>query len=211
MSGFDRVAKIYRWAEYLTFGRTLERCRFYFLRDLHDTQNALVLGDGDGRFTQRLLQTAPHVYLQAVDESATMLQLLQKRCAADESRLHICCADATTFIPSQPIDLVVTHFFLDCLSTEQVRLLAEGMHRSSMPGGRWLISEFDVAEGWRGLPHAMLVRFLYAAFRLVTGLHVQCLPKWRAALKEAGFVRDQSRSFHGGLLVSEIWLRREIL
>ena len=43
---FDRLARPYRWLEYATFGRTLERCRFHFLPALTSARRALVLGDG---------------------------------------------------------------------------------------------------------------------------------------------------------------------
>jgi hypothetical protein len=52
---FDRIARPYRWLEYLTLGRSLERAREVFLPLLKDRRQALILGDGDGRFTARLL------------------------------------------------------------------------------------------------------------------------------------------------------------
>ncbi len=45
---FNRLAQIYRWLEYLSFGPFLWRCRIRFLPDLAHCRRALVLGDGDG-------------------------------------------------------------------------------------------------------------------------------------------------------------------
>src|ERR1022692_1155772 len=78
-ASFDRVARPYRWMEFLTFGRSLERCRNHFLSQLAGRRGALVLGDGDGRFLARLLATNPSLYADAVDTSAAMLQLLEHR------------------------------------------------------------------------------------------------------------------------------------
>ena len=66
---FDRIARPYRWLEYLSLGRALERCRFHFLPRLRDCRRALVLGDGDGRFTAKLLDANPSVQVDAVDIS----------------------------------------------------------------------------------------------------------------------------------------------
>src|SRR6185437_1080687 len=53
---FDRLARVYRWMEWLSFGPYLSRCRRAFLPQLRDARRALVLGDGDGRFTAALLR-----------------------------------------------------------------------------------------------------------------------------------------------------------
>ncbi len=76
---FDRVARLYRVLEYLSFGPMLERCRFHHLPALAaaDCSRALILGDGDGRFLARLLAACPELSAQAVDASPAMLRLLQ--------------------------------------------------------------------------------------------------------------------------------------
>ena len=75
-ANFDPIAKPYRWMEYLTFVRSLERCRNHFVPQLRQCSNALVLGDGDGRFTARLLRVNAGVVMDAIDASAAMLRAL---------------------------------------------------------------------------------------------------------------------------------------
>jgi ubiquinone/menaquinone biosynthesis C-methylase UbiE len=128
MSGFDRLARPYRWMEYLSFGRALERCRFQFLPQLAHTQHALLLGDGDGRFAERLLRamvdhkalpttndpttsrTGPQCLASetwvsestrvvAVDGSEAMLALLRSRCAFANSLLATYVADLSQGLP----------------------------------------------------------------------------------------------------------------
>lgn len=43
-ANFDWIARPYRWMEYATFGRALERCRNRFLTELRDCRSALALG-----------------------------------------------------------------------------------------------------------------------------------------------------------------------
>ncbi len=123
---FDRLAPFYRWMEWFSFGPWLWRCRCAMLPLLGRGRQALVLGDGDGRFTARLLRAWPETEVDAVDASGAMLEALLRR--AGRERVRAFCADVRSWQPARPrYDLVVTHFFLDCLATGEVEALAERM------------------------------------------------------------------------------------
>ncbi|HEV2645221.1 MAG TPA: methyltransferase domain-containing protein [Acidobacteriaceae bacterium] len=206
---FDRIAPLYRWMEYLSFGKSLERCRNHFLPELADCGNALILGDGDGRFTARLLAAHTTLHAEAVDTSSTMLHLLQRRVEATvrsaSTRLRIHRADALTFTPQGPCDLIVTHFFLDCLTQSQLDTLANRLARHASPHALWLVSDFRIPTGLMHWPARIIVRGLYIAFRVMTGLDTVALPDHIASLSSAGFHRKNRRLSLGGLLVTELW------
>ncbi len=207
-ANFDRVARLYRPLEYLTLGRALERCRLHFLPDLSSRTHALVLGDGDGRFLAQLLRQNPLLYADAVDTSAAMLQILRTRYRPAQGRLRTHQLDALTFAATQPAipyDLVVTHFFLDCLAQPQVDALTSRIAPNLAPDALWIVSDFRIPTGPLALPARLLVRSLYLAFRILTGLRVTALPDHEAALARAGLVRiAQDRSF-AGILTTELW------
>jgi len=210
-ANFDAVARPYRWMEYLTFGRALEHARNHFLPQLTDRRNALVLGDGDGRFLARLLTTNPTLQADAVDTSPAMLrQLTRRACTAApnvQTRLLTHQTNALTFTPTQTCDLIVTHFFLDCLTQSELNLLATNLARYSAPKALWLISDFRIPTGPMRWPARALVRALYLAFRILTGLRTTTLPNHAAALTAAGFTRIDQRPSLAGLLTTEIWER----
>lgn len=204
---FDRLARVYRLLEMATFGSLLRRCRGTYLDELHSSRNALIIGDGDGRFTARLLEQNDVVLVDAVDVSRSMLLALIRNAGVHSGRVRTHHADARHWEPlNAPYDLVVTHFFLDCLTTEEVAALARRLRSHMTPSSRWLVSEFTVPDGWFGWIVAQpLVTVLYVAFWLVTGLRLFRLPDHRNALPQAGFtLKGWTRSL-GGLLVSEIW------
>ena len=211
-SGFDRLAKPYRWMEYLSFGKALERCRFRCLPDLGAAENALVLGDGDGRFAAHLLRAAPGCRLHAVDSSPAMLLALQERCGAAH-RVTTHCADLAQGLPAaihtESFDAVATHFFLDCLTTAEVDVLAERVRPLLRTNACWAVSEFDIPRGAMGLPSALIVRALYLSFRALTGLRTQRLPDYRSAMERHGFVCSTRVTSLGGLLLSELWKLQE--
>lgn len=210
LANFDRLARVYRSMELATFGPWLMRCRCAFLGELRTCRNALVLGDGDGRFTARLLRDNSTVAVWAVDASRAMLQALVRNAAAHRRRVRIHQADARQFqsvnLPCDRCDLIVTHFFLDCLTTAEVALLAQRLRGCVTPGARWVVSEFAIPENWFGrLVAQPLIAALYGAFRLLTGLRAGRLPNHRKALTQQGFRLTRERSWLGGLLVSELW------
>lgn len=207
---FDGLARLYRWMEYATFGPWLWRCRCFFLPALRGRRRALVLGDGDGRFTARLLAANSSIGVEAVDASASMLGALLRRAGRHGARVSTHCADVRCWqSDSPPYDLIVTHFFLDCLTTQEVRNLAERLRGSIEPSALWVVSEFAAPQNRFGRIVARpVISLLYAAFGLLTGLKVRTLPDHSAALRDAGFTLEQRRRWLGGLLVSELWSLR---
>ncbi|MDR3737282.1 MAG: class I SAM-dependent methyltransferase [Acidobacteriaceae bacterium] len=204
---FNRIARAYRWLEYAIFGHALERCRFHLLPLLAGRQHALVLGDGDGRFLHQLLLQNPALKADAVDSSAAMLHLLAARCGRRSVALH--CADALAFTPPCAVyDCIVSHFFLDCLSTEECAALVPRLAHYLPAGGLWIVSEFRVPRGMLRIPAALLIRMMYAGFRLLTGLRTQHLPAYEQALRSADFELAEEQTHLRGLLVSQVWRKR---
>jgi ubiquinone/menaquinone biosynthesis C-methylase UbiE len=204
---FNHLARIYRWMEWLTFGPFLQRCRTTFFSNLQQRRRGLVLGDGDGRFTSRLLRTNAHILVDAVDASESMLSQLATRASSNNRRVHTHFADARTFQPPHHrYDLIATHFFLDCLTTSEVKLLASRLRRHAAPNALWVVSEFAIPSNFYGRAIARpLISALYLAFRLLTRLRIRALPNHHVALAQAGWSLVHQQKRLGGLLISELW------
>ncbi len=204
---FDRLARVYRWMEVASFGPVLWRCRCHFLGELRECRNALMLGDGDGRFTARLLEINPKIEIDAVDASRAMLRALEARAGQESACVRTHCADVRVWEPAgQTYDLVVSHFFLDCLTTNEVAELARRLRPSLSPQALWLISEFAVPESrFGGLVAQPIVSGLYAAFRLLAGVRVRQLPNYAEAISKQGFRCERQKALLSGLLVTEVW------
>lgn len=202
---FNRIARPYRWLEYLTLGRALEHARFRFLPQIAAQRSALVLGDGDGRFLDRLLRHNSALVADAIDDSSAMLQLLRQR-AEHHPLLALHHADALTFIPPRSdYDLVVSHFFLDCFTDADLAILVPRIAAHTQPNALWVVSEFQIPANRLALPAKLFIRALYLAFRVLTGLRPTKLPDYATALEKAGFQRTAQHASLGGLLVSELW------
>jgi SAM-dependent methyltransferase len=204
---FDRLAKLYYWMELATFGPLLSRSRRAFLSELKSARSAVVLGDGDGRFTAELLRENSQVRIDAVDASPAMLDALLIRADKNAGRVSAHCADARDWQPANPpYDLVVSHFFLDCLTTEEIRAVAAKVRAAVSPSAMWIVSDFAVPHSWFGRFVARpLVWLLYRAFGSLTGLQIRNLPDHHGALRKAGFTLTQRQTWLCGLLACEMW------
>ncbi|GAC1425619.1 MAG: hypothetical protein NVSMB62_22850 [Acidobacteriaceae bacterium] len=209
---FNLVARPYRMVEYLTFGTALQRARLRFLPQLDTHRRALILGDGDGRFCAALLAANPRLHADAVDLSPAMLRLLTRRAFAAHptasARLHTYADDAQTVeLPrARPYDLIVTHFFLDCFNQTDLDRLCLRLRPHLAPDATWILSDFRIPPaGLLRLPARILVRALYLAFRLLSGLRITHLPDHAAALARIGLKRTTVHRSLGGLLTSELW------
>jgi len=202
---FDRIGRVYRWLEYASLGTALTRCRNHFLTQLTGCKQALILGDGDGRFSARLLAANPAIQVEAVDLSGRMLELLRRRSAFAGSRLTTHLADARSFIATHAPDLIVTHFLLDCLTQAEVDCLIDRLAGQLVPGGLWVVSEFRIPNGPLHWAARAYIRTLYLAFRVLTGLRVNRLPDYATPLRNAGLVPIAIHHSLLGLLTTELW------
>ena len=209
---FDRVARVYRWAEYIALGPLLQRARTYFLPRFGQAHRALVLGDGDGRFLEQLLLRNPDCKALAVDTSASMLEHLRRRCERSvpeaATRVGVVQQSALAIEAPPGTDLVVTHFILDCFSQSEVDGLAARVAAQLAPGTLWVVSDFALPRSRMLRPFAAIyIRALYVSFRLLTGLKVSQLPDTEGAMLRAGLTRIERHSFLGGLIYTELWRR----
>jgi hypothetical protein len=207
---FDHLVRPYRWLEHLTFGSALQRCRTHFLPQLANCRNALILGDGDGRFTARLLEINPNIRVHAIDFSPVMLQVLEEFAGPHADRVTTEVADLRSWQPSNATryDLIVTHFFLDCLTADEIGGLARCITPALSSNAIWLVSDFAIPDTLFGRAFAApLVAMLYRAFRVLTGLRVHRLPNHQQALECVGWSIYTQSTRLNGLLISQIWHR----
>jgi ubiquinone/menaquinone biosynthesis C-methylase UbiE len=199
------LAPWYRWIEYAAFGHALERRRFVFLPRLAPAQRILILGEGDGRTTQRLLRIAPQARIDIVELSPEMIALARRR--TNSTRVCFRCADALAETwPEQHYDAIVTNFFLDCLDTADVRDLVPRLAGALAPGGIWLIAEFAIPpRGWQRLHARAWIGIMYCFFAVATGLRTRQLPEIEAAMRASGLTRVEQETERAGLMISEVW------
>ena len=172
-------------------------------------------GGGDGRFLARLLSANPTVQIDFVDLSTKMIALARRRIVkageANLIRVRFHADDVRKFVlQTGSYDLIVTNFFLDCFSNEQLTDVIAHLSKCAAPDAKWLVSDFRESAGPLGRIWTKAVtRSLYAAFRLTTSLRVTRLPAYVSALNKAGYSLQRQKNLLGGLLHSPLWRKSE--
>lgn len=202
MASFDQLAKAYEPLERLTFAGRLQEIRRFCLPHIRSCQRGLLIGDGDGRFSNALLAINSNIHLDSIDISPRMLEVAQERAAKDSDRLTPHATDALRFqYPDSRYDFIGLHFCLDCFSQDAVDSLLPQLERSLKPGGIIAYSDFQATKLWQ----RVLIQILYFSFRLGAGLKTSRLPivKWSPNLETIA-----SKEILGGLVFSQVLQKR---
>jgi ubiquinone/menaquinone biosynthesis C-methylase UbiE len=205
-TNFDPLAHLYRYLEFAMFGRALWRRRIVYLPQLNASTRVLMAGEGDGRFLAAFLQENPLAQVDYFDSSAKMLALARRRTLAHLHRVRYFQVD---FLDAPQLhttyNAVVTHFFLDCFTNAELDRIIPLVAQAADTGAYWVVSEFSAKSFvWR-----ILIRGLYFFFGRTTGLRVTKLPSYHQILSATGFRLIKSETSLAGLLISELWVRRE--
>lgn len=211
--GYGRIARLYKVLEYVAFGRSLEAARATFLEHLAEAKSVGVFGAGDGRCFDPLLSAAPQAHFSSIDSDPVMTSLARARVHAlsGAERVEFICTDVRRLPPSRgAYDAVVTQFFLDCFTTEELQGVIAVVGESLAPGGPWLFADFALPEkpGLARLRATLWIRVLCAFFRWQTGHPLRSLPPMEALLERNGFSCEVERVRNAGLIRSAVYRRK---
>ena len=209
---FDVLAPHYRWMEIVMAGEKLQRGRTAFLGRVPAAKKILILGEGNGRFLLECRRRFPGAKVTAVDASARMISLAQRRLDGQRMNcdgLEFIHADALTWTPVEnDFDLIVTHFFLDCFRSQQLQPLIAKLARAATPRANWLLADFQTAEsGLQRQRSRFILWGMYRFFRVMTRLPATELTAPDAFLAEHGFALRERDVYDWGLLRSDWWQR----
>jgi hypothetical protein len=209
---FDRLAAHYHWMETFFAGGLMQRCRTRFLSRTSHCHQALLVGEGTGKFLVELLRLNPQIRVTCVEHCQGMIEQMQRRLTAeklDGSRVEFRQMDALHWSPSLgKFDLVVTNFFLDCFQAEQLRRLVPVLADSTTGDAIWLVADFcEPPGGWQRWRAKIILAMLYAFFRLTTSLSASRLTPPDPFLAGAGFNLVERRLVSFGLAHADFWQR----
>lgn len=209
---FDRLARAYQPLERLLFGGLLQRTRTAHLNHLQAARRVLVVGEGDGRFVERLLRSNRTCDVVVLDASRGMIERARSRVGGNP-RVRFCCDDARThaFADQAPFDALVTPFFLDCFEGDELRQVVSRLTRQAEPGACWVIADFCLSERrssswWRRCWWQRCgLWLLYRAFAALTDIRARRLCDPLPLLAELGWQLHAEQRFAAG------WLRSCVL
>jgi ubiquinone/menaquinone biosynthesis C-methylase UbiE len=226
--GWDRWARVYHGLERLALGGELADCRATaadaLSRALGDSESqaatepsrhCLVLGDGDGRGLECLLGRNPGLTFTSVDISQAMIRRARRRIGGASGVTWVQADIRTEWSRHLPdgsesrIDAVVTQFFLDCFTEEELSAWWHTVARRVPSGGCWVVADFAPPSdlgGWRRLRQRMLLELLYRAFGWTTPMNARALPELDGMFAGAGWSLALARESPSGITRVRCWI-----
>lgn len=172
--GYDQLADRYHLLEKMMFGSSLAKARTALLSSIPPCHSALLFGDGDGRFLEAFLSMQPECQITSVDQSQRMLDIQQQRLLDHPLRDNVTWLqqDIRDFAANrQQFDLLVTAFFLDCFSAEDLRTHLPVWLSALKPDGHFYFVDFQKPDkGWKRLRGRVYLKIMHLFFRWYTDL-----------------------------------------
>ncbi|MAI32008.1 MAG: hypothetical protein CBE00_04815 [Planctomycetaceae bacterium TMED240] len=186
--GYDQLACRYHLIETLMFGSRLKEARTALLSSIPACRSALILGDGDGRLLEALLTTQPECQITSIDQSQKMLEIQQQRLSNHPRRNNVRWIQQDARRLEQfdhQFDLLVSAFFLDCFTRQEIEMNLQKWLNSLRPDGYFYFVDFQEPKtGWKRLRGKLYLAAMHSFFRCYTNLPNRKLVDLNGALDQ---------------------------
>lgn len=186
-------ARLYQGCERIFFGDALQICRTTFLNQCQG--RVLSIGEGDGRFSEALLQQSPEVDLKIIEPDETMRALIREK---------VTSAEFTSLENAEACDVIVLNFVIDLFDrTEAEKFLKSLPQTKLLIVGDFFPQEVNgtIERFWA----RSLVWIMYRFFNLFTELKTRSLPPTREILTSQGWTCTEENSQWAGLIQAQQW------
>ena len=206
---FNRVANSYQWMEKIVFLNDLEKVRNFHVSLVRDAESILLLGDGDGRFLEKISEIGTDAQILSVDSSSEMIRLSQSKIHNTRLDVRHVCQDLQDFEFTKNFkpDLIFAHFFLDCFTENEVFLIVNRLSKSCPKSTKLVISDFflpgkgSVSGIYRSILTYIMIRF----FRLFCRISAKKLPNIPKIMRSTGWTCTSHKSLKDGFINSWVW------
>lgn len=209
--GYDQLAGRYQLLEKLMFGSHLKRARTALLTSIPACRSALVLGDGDGRLLEALLTTQPECKITSIDQSQKMLEIQQERLSNHPRRDNVTWRQQDTrefegF--DHQFDLLVSAFFLDCFTSQELETHLPLWLNTLRPGGHFYFVDFQQPDsGWKRFRGKLYLAMMHHFFRWRTNLKNRKLVDLNGALNQCPLELVVSQNMSHDLISVRLYRR----
>lgn len=209
--GYDQLAGRYQLLEKLMFGSHLKRARTALLTSIPACRSALVLGDGDGRLLEALLTTQPECKITSIDQSQKMLEIQQERLSNHPRRDNVTWRqqDTREFEGFEhQFDLLVSAFFLDCFTSQELETHLPLWLNTLRPGGHFYFVDFQQPDsGWKRFRGKLYLAMMHHFFRWRTNLKNRKLVDLNGALNQCSLELVVSQNMSHDLISVRLYRR----
>ena len=202
LNRFDWIAGIYDSLTRIIFGKSFFKAQCFFLEELKQCSKVLIIGGGTGWILRELLIVNTSCQVDYIEASSKMLEKARRQISVhDISRVKFMLGTEANIDRHARYDAVITNFFLDLFTASLVDVIQK-IRTSLSKNSRWIVTDFaDQGKWW----HRVMLRLMYAFFRLTTGIEARELPDYEKRLTGAGIKKSKEEFFFGSFIRSAVY------
>ncbi|MBO9700742.1 MAG: class I SAM-dependent methyltransferase [Sporocytophaga sp.] len=210
--GFNRLAAIYDYLLLIPPGRGFIKSQNELIPLLPQKKSCLIIGGGTGTFLRSLIISGKVTRIVYLDISEKMLSQasnkikdLNQKCNVEFRRGSL---DRIT--EDEKFDLIVTNFFLDLFSPDEVKAWIRLIHNKLSEEGLFYFTDLQISRGktFKTFMNNIYIKMLYFFFRNTTAISGKTLIDLRTEILQSGFNVVYEKGYLKELFYSAIFKKR---
>ena len=165
----------------------------------------MILGGGTGWLLAEIMKMKLENEIWYIEASQKMLQLSRDK-IDDNSNIHFILGSENDIPATVQFDIVITNFYLDLFTLENLNVVVEKITIALRPGALWIVTDFINRKKWWQIA---LLKSMYLFFNLVCNIEAATLPDWQFALQRNTLQIKEHKSFFHGFMISTLYQKRD--
>jgi hypothetical protein len=163
-----------------------------------------VLGGGTGAWLNELIRSNETCNIWFIEASSVMLERAKANLENDSRVVFVHGTEMD--IPQVQFHVVITHFFLDMYSDQQLGHLINLIEKNFSKTSFWIVADFERSRFW----HASFLKLMYLFFRISGTIKNNKLPNWNNVLETHHYRIKESESFYGNFIQSRVYVKETL-
>ena len=202
-NNFNLIAPVYDALAKLVFGNKLKRAQCHFLHLIPQDSNVLIVGGGTGWILDEIFKTGFRGSVTYLEASTKMIKMTEKRLQPDWNVTLICGNERA--IPQEFYDAIITNFFLDVFSANQLKAIMVQLSDILLPNALWFCTDFKHTNSLR---HKLIIWSMLRFFRLTTQLEASQLHDFAFYFNPLPVQCIVHSTFSNGLIFSSVYQKQ---
>jgi ubiquinone/menaquinone biosynthesis C-methylase UbiE len=204
-NNYDSIARYYDVLSRMIFFRTQVKAQLDQLNAIPANSTILIAGGGTGWILEEIAKIHPSgLTITYVEISSRMLDLSKKRDVKDNivTYIHAAMEDVKAVAS---YDVLITAFFFDNFSANNVQAVFSQLNNLLRVGGIWLFSDFYYTEksgkGWQWL----LLQSMYLFFGKISSVEAKSLVNTEHLFEESAYLCLKTAFYYSGFIKTIIY------
>ncbi len=174
-ANYDKIAPVYDLLSRLVYGNSIRKAQCSLVQFIKPENRILLIGGGTGWILEEMAKLhTSGLTIDYVEASAKMIQLAQKKSRGNNT-VRFIQTPVEDFSAAGLYDVIFTPFIFDNFNKEKAALIFKKLSPLLKSQGIWLHCDFTGDKKEDPFWQRLLLKIMYAFFRLTTGIETSKL------------------------------------